>query len=500
MPALAPGSTVAAVDLGSNSFHAVVARLEGGTQMRVLDRLRERVALAEGLDAKGRLAAEVQDRAIACLERFGQVLRPMPRGAVRAVGTSSLRRARGAGKFLRRAEAALGHPVEVISGREEARLIYLGVSHDLSANGGRRLVVDIGGGSTEIILGEGPRILMADSLAMGCVSFSMKHFPEGQVTRERMKKAMIAAHMELETMERRYRKAGWATCVGSSGTIMAVQEVLLAGDPARTTVTPRALRRLRKALVAAGSVERLAPSGLRPDRAPVFAGGLAILLAIFERLEIASMGVAGGALREGLLIDLLGRIRHEDVREATIRAFAERHAVDGEQAARVEATALAFLRQVAAEWALEGEENERALAWAATLHEVGMSVAYSGYHKHGAYLVQNSDMAGFSREDQQIVAALIRSHRRRLSSESFEELPEARAHDALRLTILLRLAVRLHRSRSPRALPAMRVRVSGSSLSLAFPDGWLDAHPLTRAELEEESAYLEEVETRLSIA
>jgi exopolyphosphatase/guanosine-5'-triphosphate,3'-diphosphate pyrophosphatase len=497
-PAQRPPETIAALDLGSNSFHLVVARVVGGIP-QVVDRLRERVVLAAGLDKHDQLKEAAQERALACLARFGQRLRTLEPDEVRAVGTNALRKAANARAFLKRAQAALGHPVEVISGHEEARLIYLGVAHDLADDGGRRLVVDIGGGSTECIVGERFEIHQVDSLFMGCVATTLAHFPDGVLGKGRFEDALMAARLEIEPIERRYRGLGWGHAVGASGTILSIEEALRENGWSRGGITRKGLERLREALLRHKRVEDVRIKGLKEERAEVLPGGLAILLALFEGFGIQRMGVSQGALREGLLYDMLGRIRREDVREQTIALFVERYHVDAEHVAAVERTALALLEQAERAWALTGEEQRRLLVWAARLHEIGVTLSYTGYHKHGAYLVANSDMRGFSREDQLRLAALIRNHRRRISEEHLEDLSAELREATLRLTLLLRLAVRLNRARSARATLLPRLTVRERSLALAFPSGWLDARPMTRADLEEEAAYFEEAGYRLEI-
>ncbi|MFN0242690.1 MAG: exopolyphosphatase [Planctomycetota bacterium] len=477
--------TVAAVDLGSNSFHMVVARIVR-SEFNIVDRIRERVALAAGLDDKKRLTPEAQERALACIGRFGQRLRGMPPGSVRAVGTSALRMARNAPAFLDKAGEALGHPIEIVSGAEEARLIYLGVAHDLSDDTKSRLVIDIGGGSTECILGQRFEIRKADSMHMGCVNYSLRFFKNGVISREALDRARLSARLEVQSLEREYLTRGFEECVGSSGTILAVETILRANNWAEHGVTAKGLRKLRKALVEAGHVEKLQIPGLQPERAQVIAGGVAILSALVDGLSIEEMITSQGALREGVLYDLLGRIRHEDLREQTIRRFCELYRVDIEQASRVEQTALALFEQIAEPWELPHEAGGQFLAWAARLHEIGQSLSHGGYHKHGAYLVEHSDMPGFSRSDQSILAALIEGHRRKLVLERFDVLPPSTKRNALRLCVLLRLAILLNRSRSDAPLPKIAIAPKRGGYQLSFPNGWLDEHPLTRADLEEE--------------
>lgn len=483
--------TVVAVDLGSNSFHVVVARWEAG-RLRVVDRLRERIALAAGLDEEGNLSEESQREALACLARFGQRLRDVPARNVRVVATNTFRAARNAKSFLPRSERALGHSIDVISGREEARLAYLGVCHNERDDLRRRLVVDMGGGSTQLIVGERADALLAECLYMGCVSWTTRHFPGGRITRKRMRDARIAARLEVQTIVRAYRQLGWETALGASGTILTIADALERAGRGDGAITPEGLEWLRDELIAAERPEDIDIDGIDEERAEVIAGGLAILLAIFDGMGLERMRPTPGALREGVLLDLLGRFRHEDVRDRTIRGFAERHRADLAQAARVERTALRLLDRAGAGWGLVSDDDRSFLSWAARVHEVGLAVTFSGHHRHGAYLVQNSDMPGFSRQEQDVLAALVRAHRRSIGDEEFAQLPEEWRSRALRLAAILRIAVRLNRGRTNRPLPAIEAKARLSSLTLSFPDRWLDRHPLTRADLDEESAELAE--------
>ncbi|MGH7163201.1 MAG: exopolyphosphatase, partial [Planctomycetota bacterium] len=329
-----PPDTVAAVDLGTNSFHMVVAKIVHG-QLEIVDRIREQVSLGAGFDVKKRLTPEVQERALACLGRFGQRLRELPQGSVRAVGTNALRQARNAREFLEKARSALGHAIEVVPGPEEARLIYLGVSHSSPDVAGHRLVIDIGGGSTECILGERFDPLLTASLFMGSVSWSLRHFPGGEVTRDGFYRAQVAALLEFQSIERRFRGVGWEACVGSSGTILAVDEILRANEWSEGAITLKGIKRLRKEMLEAGHCGRFAFAGLEEDRRGILSGGAAILTAAFESLQIERMEPSPGALREGLLYDLVGRIQHEDVRDRTIQRLVQRYGLDVEQGARV---------------------------------------------------------------------------------------------------------------------------------------------------------------------
>lgn len=490
--------TVAAVDLGSNSFHLLVAQAVGES-LRVVDRLRERVALAEGLDARKRLDAGARQRALACLERFGQRLRDVPPDRVRAVGTNTLRQVRRPATFIAEAEAALGHSIEVISGQEEARLIYLGAAHSLESIGKvRRLVVDVGGGSTECIVGQGFETLRADSLFMGCVSWTKRFFPGGVITREAMENARLAARQELQTIERPFAALKWEESVGCSGSVHAVADVLQASGEAERGITAKGLRSIRKACVTAGHVDLIDLPGLQPGRRPVFAGGVAILESVFHAFGITSMRVSPGALREGVVHDLVGRMRRHDVRDRTVSRMAREFSVDRAQAKRVRGTALYLIDQVAKVWGLDDEEWRRFICWGAYLHEIGLFLAYSGYHHHGGYVARNAHLPGFARPGQHILAALIEGHRRRLEPEQLlAEVPGSLTKATLRVIVLLRVAALLHRTRTD-GVPRPQVTAHGKrALELVFPDGWLDDHALTRADLADEARRLRQIDFRL---
>ncbi len=506
------GRTVAAADLGSNSFHMIVARWTGG-RLHVVDKLRERVALAAGLDEQRRLTPEAEDRALSCLRRFGERLRHMDPESVRAVGTNTLRKMKRSRQFLERASDALGHRIDIIPGREEARLVYLGVAHDVAhavadlpvyddadqgvsgAHGrgdpaGRRLVVDIGGGSTECVVGDGFEILESDSLFMGCVSYSQRFFPGGKLSRKAMDKARMAARRELEPIRRTTAESGWVQAVGSSGTILAIEQILTEAGWSERHVTAKGLRKLRKLLYSAGHSEHLDLPGLSDERRSVIAGGVGVLSGVFDSLRIETMETSHCALREGVLYDLLGRTEHSDLRDDTVRRFQERTNVDREQAERVERVALDLLEGVAETWELDSAPTRRLLAWAARLHEVGLALARAGYHKHGAYLIEHSDMPGFSREDQATLAAIVRAHRRKISTDVFDQLSQPRQNCALRLAVLLRIARRLCRSRAIETPRPESVKASSSTITVSFADGWLDENPLTRTDLDEEAQLL----------
>jgi exopolyphosphatase/guanosine-5'-triphosphate,3'-diphosphate pyrophosphatase len=489
---------LAAVDLGSNSFHMVVARYSHG-QLVILDRLREMVRLAAGMGDSGRLDDTATDRALRCLERFGQRLRAMRADSVRVVGTNALRRARRKRWFLERARAALGHPIEIISGLEEARLIYSGVAHTSPMSPDKRLVIDIGGGSTEVVIGEGFEPLLLESLSVGCVGLSASFFDDGRISAKRLERARTAVRLELEPVQEAYRKMGWLQVFGSSGTVRVISDVLHRLNPDSPHITLDNLNVLAERVIAAGQVDELDLPDVDAERAPVFPAGLAILLEVVENFGIDRVRVAEGAMREGLLYDLMGRFTDEDARVRSVRAMEKRYHIDELQANRVEATAVGLLEQVESDWGLEDPLAESVLRWAARLHETGLDIAHSKYHRHSAYLLEHADMPGFPREEQLLLAALVGCHRRQLSVEPLEDLLPPWDRLAEFLIVILRLAVLLHRGRSPQPLPEVRLAVKSRNITLELPQRWIKEHPLTLEDLEQERGYLKEAGFRLTI-
>jgi exopolyphosphatase/guanosine-5'-triphosphate,3'-diphosphate pyrophosphatase len=479
-------SILAAVDLGSNSFRLQVARVENN-QLYMLDGLRESVRLAAGLGEDKRLDKAAQQRALACLQRFGERLRGLPAGAVRAVATNSLRVAKNAAEFLPKAEAALGFPIEVIAGREEARLIYLGVAHGLPQSEGKRLVMDIGGGSTEFIVGHGLQPLKLESLYMGCVSYSLRYFPDGKITKSSLKQAELAARNELQTIVAEFSHGHWHNALGSSGSARMLCDVLEQNGYSKSGITRLGLELLREQLLKVGDVHRLELLGLKADRIPVLPGGFAIMYAAFCELGIEKMDTALGALREGVLYDQLGRFHHNDMRDVTAKQFMRRYHVDVQQAERVALLADQLARQFFDEQA--GEDSLRQLGWAASMHEIGISVAHSGYHKHTAYILKNADMPGFSRKEQERLSMIALAHRGSLDKMR----GMLKAPEDIALAMSLRLAALFYRNRGNIAVPVMQTRFSGTKFHLVLTPGWLAQNPLTDTALQDEARQWKEL-------
>jgi exopolyphosphatase / guanosine-5'-triphosphate,3'-diphosphate pyrophosphatase len=470
-------TTLAVVDLGSNSFRLEIGRVEGG-QIYRLDTWRETLRFGAGLDAQGRIRPAAKRAALQCLARFRERLTGLHPSAVRAVATNTFRVAKNAREFLPVAERTLGFPIDVIGGHEEARLIYLGVAHELPRSTAPRLVVDIGGGSTEFIIGRGLEPQRLESLKLGCVGMSQRHFSRGRLTEEAFAAAETAARVEIEAIAREFGPSHWREAYASSGTAAALAEILVQNGFSGGGITPNGLRRLRKRMIAAGHIQRVSLRALKLERAPVLAGGLAIMTAAVDELGIERIDPVGGALRLGVLYDLLGRTIHDDVRGVTVERFVDRYAVDRAHAARVGALAASLYRRARPEGG-----NVQLLEWAARLHEIGMSVSHIGFHKHGAYILQHGDMPGFSAGEQSRLALLVFGCRGGLAKiEPALGDPEQRAQ-----LITLRLAVLFHHARAAISLPRMRLRV-GQRIALDVSLRWLAKHPLTEHLLEKERA------------
>lgn len=469
---------LAAVDLGSNSFRLQVAKVEG-EQLYMLDGLREPVRLAAGLTADNYLDTAAQQRALVALGKFAERLRDLPPEAVRVVGTNSLRVAENAGEFIAKAEQVLGFPIEVIYGREEARLIYLGVAHGLPKSDDNLLVMDIGGGSTEFIIGNGLNPIKLESLSMGCVSYSTRFFPDGKITKHSLQQAEFAARNELQSIVSDYHGL-WQQAIGSSGTAKAIADILELNGYSQSDITREGLDALRAHLLKVGDVNKLTLQGLRPERVPALAGGFAIMYAAFDELDIELMKPGLTALREGVLYDLWGRFHNNDMREVTVQHFMKRYHVDVKQAERVKKLSGLLALQFSA-----GDASDSAmqiLGWVALLHGVGIRVAHNGYHKHTAYILANADMPGFSKKEQTRLSMLALAHRGNLKKlQGMLTEPEDFA-----LAMSLRLAALFYRNRTDVALPKMQAGLKGSKYSLTMDAEWLAQNPLTEAALREE--------------
>ncbi len=489
--------TLAAIDIGSNSFHLLIAKVDNNEMRPMLTR-GERVQLAAGLK-NGKLSSESMERGFHCLAQFRQVLDSIQPDIIRVVGTNALRAAKNAQDFVEQGSMTLGHPIQVISGREEARLVYLGVAHTLADDQQARLVIDIGGGSTEFIIGKQFETKLLDSLHMGCVSYRDRFFSGGEISNQQFEKAYRNAYLEVLNIRESFCAKGWSEVVGSSGSFNAIATLLNINETSET-ITRDGLEHLKEKIFAIGSVDGLKTiENLKPHRRSTLPAGLAICMAIFDALEIKQMRTSSGALREGVVYELMGRLTHEDVRERTVAAIMARYQVDQQATNRVEQFSNYLFRQTKDSWSLKKSDSEL-LNWAARLHEIGLSISHSQFHKHGQYLIDHSDLAGFSVSEQKALGLLIRGHRRKFPSALFEGLPTKTQQPLQRLCVLLRLAVLFKYVAPVEGTPEFKVIAKGINCTLIFQPGWLTSHPLTVAELEEEQRYLKNAGFELLIS
>lgn len=490
---------IAAVDLGSNSFHMVVGRLEGD-RFVCLDRLRDSVRLASGLTPEGDLDEPSQKRALDALARFAERMREIPEHNRRIVGTNTLRKARNRDGFMARAQDILGHEIELISGVEEARLIYMGVTAAGTYADKKLLVVDIGGGSTEVIVGECATPRHLESLAMGCVTYSARYFPSGKLTENNFQDARTAAGLELFPVRGYFRRLGWDIALGTSGTAKALARICgksqdVDGETVASgaIITRDCLAKLRDEMVVAGEIDKLNCYSVKRDRAEVLAGGVAIMQAVFDVLRLDSMGVSDSALREGIVFDLIGRLHHHDIRDVSIAALAQRFNADPSQSKRVGDTLARLFAQLDPKSHKEIEPYLPLLTWAIQVHEIGLSVAHQQYHKHGAYLLGNSDLPGFSNAEQQTLALLVRLHRRKLVPELLDVIDSTVRDAFLHSVVLLRLAVLLNRGRSDENEVEVSIALGKRQIRVRLTPGWEKERPLLNADLKDEQKRLANV-------
>lgn len=471
----------AAIDLGSNSFHMLVVRHVHGS-IQTVAKIKRKVRLAAGLDENNALTLEAMQRGWECLSLFAERLQDIPENNIRIVGTATLRTATNIDQFLAKAQQILQRDIEVISGEEEAETIYKGVAHT-SGGTGRRLVVDIGGASTELIIGEGFDAKALTSLKMGCVTWLENYFKDRQLSKANFDSAIKAAKQALQPILPKYQQIGWDVCVGASGTVQALQEIMLA-QGMDELITLKKLKRLQTQAMLANHLEELDIEGLTFERALVFPSGLSILIAIFEILEIESMTLAGGALREGLAYEMADELRYDDIRHRTIESIQARFQIDSSHSQNVANLAQRLLKQCGQGW-LEETHGEQLLTSAVQLHEVGLAIDFKQGGKHGAYLLKHLDLPGFTHAQKQLLAELVARYR-----DSLTSLPEQHAVSAIsakRILRVLRLAVLLSHRRSPELVADLQLCADGDELTLSISDDWLQANPLTQAKLTMES-------------
>ncbi|WP_297425050.1 exopolyphosphatase [uncultured Acinetobacter sp.] len=489
---------LAAIDMGSNSFHLAIARVDHGEVKKVAS-MSEKVQLAAGLDENKNLTEAAQQRGLACLARFVGRLSSVQANRLRIVATNALRQAKNGHEFIQKAAEILPKPIEIIAGREEARLIYLGVSHSME-NSGRRLVIDIGGGSTELIIGEEFEPIHTESVQMGCVAFTKAYFAEGEISVKAFERAITAARKEVSGLVNTYKEAGWDTVVGSSGTIKACRQICvnMGWSNEKEELTREGLDKLKDKMLKYKHISDMEFEGLKEDRRAVLPAGVAILYAVFDVLNIDKLVYSDGALREGVMYDLLGRFQHEDIRDRSVHALMGRYNADPKQAERVVATAQNLFEHVADALKLTVDDSDL-LRRAAYLHEIGLAISHSGYHRHSAYLLQHSDIAGFSQIDQNYLSHLVAYHRRKLRLDAKLDVLRIGGQRLMYLCLLLRLAVLLNHSRSDEMLPAIELKVINAQQWQLSVSGDAKQWPLLVAELHDEQVQFKHWDIELNI-
>lgn len=497
-----PNNIYASIDLGSNSFHLLVAELIDDGSLRVIDRIKEPVQLAKGLNKKNIINKTYCQRGYKTLEKFSQRLKNIPKEHIRAVGTNTLRIAKNSDDFLKHGNAILQHPIEVIGGHEEARLIYVGVSHATYTGADNCLITDIGGGSTEVIIGKGLKPIQLESLYMGCVSYTKKFFPDGIINSNNIQKAKIAVQQELAPIKAVYRQTGWQKAIGSSGTILTIAKLL---SQQGKNIQIATLDTLTDQLIQLGSIKKLLALGLPKERCVVLPGGAVILSALMRELGIEKMLVSSGTIREGVIHDLIGRSQHTDMREQTVTNLLQRFSIATEPGIQVANEAKRLFTSATQNWDWNDEELLRLMDWSARLHTIGTILSHIRYHKHGEYFLLNADLAGFSKTDQEILALLVGLHRRKISIEKITSIQshyssKLASENVVTLVVIFRLAFLLCRTVLDGTRPNLSICRASNRFILKCDQGWLKAHPLTRADLEEEQTYLKAISVTLTIS
>tara|TARA_R110002126_G_scaffold42002_8_gene121821 strand:- start:1265 stop:2755 length:1491 start_codon:yes stop_codon:yes gene_type:complete len=485
---------MAAVDLGSNSFHMVIARVNDGA-LQLLHREKQKVQLAEGLNDDLVLSEEAIERGLQVLAQFADTLQPFAPNAVRVIATYTLRRARNAATFLRRAKVVFPFPIEVISGQEEARFIYQGVAH-FEHYSAKRLVIDIGGGSTEFAIGEGLQPLRLSSRNMGCVSYGQSHFAQGKISPRRFERAILQAEQELEPIVSSFRNAGWQQAVGTSGTVKTIKDVIAGLGWNSNSLRLNDLTALKRHVLQFQHASELDLSGLTDDRKLLLCPGLAILIGAFNMLQIDEMVYVDAALREGVLYEMSDRLQHHDIREHTISSMMRRYSVDDAQTQRVQQTAHILFQQVQQAWQLTDDDG-LLLSFACRVFEIGLHINSSGIQKHSAYILLNANLPGFNQEQQQLLACLVRFHRRKIRADEIPIFSLYQLPQVIHLLVLLRLAVLLNQKRRDDFVPEFVATASSQHLELTMPAEWLTQQSVLSADLQLEQKALKKIAFRL---
>jgi exopolyphosphatase/guanosine-5'-triphosphate,3'-diphosphate pyrophosphatase len=481
----------AALDIGSNSFHLVIARVVAGS-LQTVQKIKHKVRLAEGLNEKNILSDEAMERGLNTLQSMADSMQGLEPRNVRIVATHTLRKARNAKVFLSKARKVIPYPIEIISGPEEARLIYMGIAHTTQTEG-KRLIVDIGGGSTEFAVGEHLLPSICKSVQMGCVSYQQRYFEKGVITKKAFQAAITSARQEIELVVGNLQRFSWETNIGASGTIRSICSVLTAQAQSESdvSITKAGLNELIQACCEIGDASKLNFPGLTDDRKHVFAAGLSILVAVFRSLDLEKMEVSSAALREGVLYEAHDSGANGNIRERTAQSLATRYDVDTRFAKKVWATSIKLFEHAADTWNIHTQDLRHLLAWAALLHEVGLQINSRGVQRHSSYIIEQTDLPGFNQEQQKLLATLVRYHRKKIKLAEIPTFVNYSETVVLKLLILLRLGILLNINRQENQLPEFGVEIVEQKIILSFPENWFDLSPLLLADLQQENRYIE---------
>jgi len=488
---------IAVLDIGSNSFHLIVARIISGT-VQVLHKMKMKVRLADGLNSQNLLSKEAVDRGLQALDVIKTSLEGFEPNSVRIVATYTLRKAKNANLFIEAAKQIFPYPVEIIAGQEEARLIFNGVAHT-EALDDKTLVIDIGGGSTEFVIGEKLEPILLRSLDMGCVSFTRKFFNKEVIKAKHFDEAITAAQQHLELIEDKYINIGWQNTLGTSGSIESlVMQSGLGNESHQLTLND--LEQIKQNIIAAGNVDNLELPHVNEDRKQVFPAGLAILIAIFRSLKINTLQYAQAALREGVINEMESSLTHADIKERSAQSLATRYDVDTKQANLVLQTSFSLFEQAKEQWHLNDNRLKPLLGWAALLHEVGLHINSRGVQRHSSYILANAELPGFNSEQQTFISTLTRFYRKKIKVEELPQLTQFSHYEVLNCIVLLRLAVLLNIKRQQNFLPEYQFSVDKNKLSLRFPENWLEEHPVIKADLQKEKEQIEKANIQLEFS
>jgi exopolyphosphatase/guanosine-5'-triphosphate,3'-diphosphate pyrophosphatase len=486
----------AVIDLGSNSFHMLITR-QLADSVQVVDKVKRKVRLAAGLNAENILSEQAIAKGLECLNFFAERLQDIPKENIRIVATATLRLAKNRDSFINKAQKILAHNIMLLSGLDEAQHIYLGVAHT-SCSDDKRLVLDIGGASTEIIVGDGFTVHNALSLDMGCVTFTQQYFADNCLNEDNFSRAIACAKAQIVPIKASFQKIGWQCVLGGSGTMQALAEILMfAHSP--TIITREFLQQIKIKLLTFSRISEIKIAGLSSERSPVIASGLAILIALFEEFDISRLKLSSGALREGLLYEMLPNSRDINIRQRTINALTQRFHIDQQHAQSVKQQALNLYAQLKQVWHLPNDNALSLLQASCDLHEVGLLLEFKYHQQHGAYILAHADLAGFSQSDRQLLVTLVRLYKGDIDTTALANQSITSKKSALHLLIILRLAIILCRRRKDDVLPHYQTKVTETQIHLCLPENWLAQHPLIADELIQEHQHLATVGFSLAI-